>query len=243
MPDDDKPLAQDVYAVLAERYAAKIDTKPHNAFYEQPATRALLPELHGKRVLDAGCGTAIWTKYMLDHGADVVGVDSSPEMLAFGRQRVGDRATLHQADLRYPLPFLENESFDVVLSSLVFHYIKDWTTPLAEFSRVLRPGGVFIFSTGHPLYEYLWASEPHYFEVELLSMTWRGFGGDPVDVPFYRRSLGSITEALSGAGFVIERIVEPMPTEEFKRADPKDYDALMKIPEFMCIRARKDTRG
>lgn len=237
---DDRPIAQDAYAALAARYAALIDSKPHNAYYEQPTTRALLPDLRDKDALDAGCGTGLYSAWALDDGARVVGVDASPEMLAFAHQRTGGRATLHQADLRAPMPFLADESFDLVMSSLVMHYIGDWSTPLAEFNRVLRPGGHFVFSVGHPQTDYRLFENARYFEVERVGWWWKGFGGEPVYVPFFRRSLGSITGSLWDAGFVIEQMVEPMPTEEFRQADPDDYEELLREPGFLCIRARKD---
>jgi 2-polyprenyl-3-methyl-5-hydroxy-6-metoxy-1,4-benzoquinol methylase len=53
---DTRPIALEAYEELAESYAALVDTKPHNALYERPATLSLLPEVRGKRVLDAGCG-------------------------------------------------------------------------------------------------------------------------------------------------------------------------------------------
>jgi hypothetical protein len=40
----DQPIALDAYQALAEAYAAVIDTKPHNAYYERPATLSLMPE-------------------------------------------------------------------------------------------------------------------------------------------------------------------------------------------------------
>jgi hypothetical protein len=51
-----KPIALKAYEKLAEHYAAMIDTKPRNAYYERPATLSLLPSVHGKRVLGEGCG-------------------------------------------------------------------------------------------------------------------------------------------------------------------------------------------
>ncbi|MBN1200737.1 MAG: class I SAM-dependent methyltransferase [Anaerolineae bacterium] len=241
MPDQpDKPLAADAYAALAARYAARIDTKPHNAYYERPAILALLPDVNGQRVLDAGCGTGLYAEWMLDHGAEVVGVDASPEMLAFARQRVGARCDLHEVDLSRPLDFLADGAFDLVFSSLVMHYIEDWHAPFATFYRALRPGGLFVFSTGHPFAEYTMSANGNYFAVEQVGMPWRGFGGEPVYMPFYRRPLGLMTAALSDAGFVIEQITEPLPTEDFRRADPEDYAELMREPGFMCFRARKD---
>jgi ubiquinone/menaquinone biosynthesis C-methylase UbiE len=51
-----KPLAYEAYQILADDYSRLIDTKPHNAYYERPATLALLPNVKGMQVLDAGCG-------------------------------------------------------------------------------------------------------------------------------------------------------------------------------------------
>ena len=50
------PLAFDAYERLAEAYSERVETKPHNAYYERPATLGLLPDVEGLRVLDAGCG-------------------------------------------------------------------------------------------------------------------------------------------------------------------------------------------
>lgn len=240
MASDDKPIALDAYETLADRYAARITTKPYNAYYERPAILPLVPEnVNGLHVLDAGCGTGLNTQWFLERGAKVVGVDASPAMLRHGQARTGRRADLHLHDLRQPLTFLDDGTFDLVFSSLVVHYIEDWAALFAEFRRVLRPGGLFIFSTGHPFEEFRMFEDAQYFETELRSWPWRSFGGEPVVMPFYRRPLSAMTETLWQAGFVIERLIEPLPTEDFKNADPEGYARLNQFPAFMCIRARK----
>ncbi|HXG68164.1 MAG TPA: class I SAM-dependent methyltransferase, partial [Blastocatellia bacterium] len=60
-----------------------------------------------------------------------------------------------------------------------------------------------------------------------------------VHMPSFRRSLGATLNPLLEAGFRLERILEPKPTEEFKEADPEDYEELSRQPCFLCIRARK----
>jgi SAM-dependent methyltransferase len=236
----DKPVALDAYEKLAARYAALIDTKPHNAYYERPATLSLLPDVAGWRGLDAGCGPGAYTEWLLDHGAEVVGMDVSPAMIAHARQRVGDRAELHVADLAQPLDFLPDSAFDLVFSALTLHYVRDWSGMLAEFARVLRPAGLLVFSVEHPFSDLIDLGSGDYFATELVGMPWRGFGGEPVYVPFYRRSLTTISEALWNAGFVIERLIEPQPTAELRRAEPEDAVALMRQPGFLCVRARLD---
>jgi ubiquinone/menaquinone biosynthesis C-methylase UbiE len=70
----------------------------------------------------------------------VTGFDKSAGMLELARRRLGDDADLLVADLGGPLPFPDG-AFDVVVASLVPHYLEDWTAPLAELRRVPRPGG------------------------------------------------------------------------------------------------------
>jgi 2-polyprenyl-3-methyl-5-hydroxy-6-metoxy-1,4-benzoquinol methylase len=65
---NDDPIALDAYETLAEAYASVIDTKPHNAYYERPATLSLLPEVRGKRVLDAACGPGVYAEWLLSRG-------------------------------------------------------------------------------------------------------------------------------------------------------------------------------
>jgi SAM-dependent methyltransferase len=58
-----EPIAFEAYETLAEPFVARVDTKPQNAYYEGPATLALLPDVRGKRVLDAGCGPGAYAEY------------------------------------------------------------------------------------------------------------------------------------------------------------------------------------
>lgn len=241
MPD--KPIALDAYETLAEAYAAVIDTKPHNAYYERPATLSLLPDVKGKRVLDAGCGPGVYAQWLTERGASVVAVDASPRMVELAKQRLGQRlgqtVDVRRADLSEPLAFLDSSAFDIVLSPLVLEYIEDWHKTFAEFYRVLRPAGHFVFSVTHPFSDYIHFESNNYFATELVGCEWRGFTPVRVHMPSFRRSLGAILNPLIEAGFSLERIVEPKPTKEFKEADPKDYEELSRLPGFLCIRARK----
>jgi SAM-dependent methyltransferase len=235
----DKPIALDAYETLAESYAEVVDTKPHNAYCERPATLSLLPEVKGKRVLDAGCGPGVYSQWLIERGAEVVALDASPKMVRFARQRLGSTADVRQADLVKPLPFLQDSSFDIVLCPLVMEYIEDWGGPFAEFYRVLRPAGYFVFSVTHPLFDFLYYESNNYYETELVGSEWRGFNPVRVYMPSFRRSLAATLNPLFQAGFRLESVLEPKPTDEFKEADPKHYEELSRQPCFLCIRARK----
>lgn len=184
-----KPISLDAYEALAEAYAAAIDTKPHNAYCERPATLSLIPDVKGKKVLDAGCGPGVYSEWLIEHGAEVVAIDVSPKMVGFAKQRLGDNADVREADLRKPLTFLETSSFDVVLSPLVLEYIENWDGPLKEFYRVLRPAGHFVCSVSHPFFDYTYYNSNKYFEIELVGNLWKGFKPIQVYMPSFRRSL------------------------------------------------------
>lgn len=236
---NDKPIALDAYEILAEAYASSVETKPHNAYYERPATLSLLPEVKGKRVLDAACGPGVYSELLLSRGAEVVAVDASPKMVELAKQRLGTTSDVRQADLSQPLTFLESSSFDIVLSPLTMEYIEDWHSTFAEFYRVLRPGGYFVLSVSHPFFDYVYFKSNNYFETELVGSEWRGFNPVRVKMPSFRRSLSATLNPLMEVGFCLETILEPKPTDEFKEADPKHYIELSKQPCFLCIRARK----
>jgi SAM-dependent methyltransferase len=235
----DNPIALDVYERLAEAYAARVETKAHNAYYERPATLSLLPPVEAKCVLDAGCGPGVYSEWLADRGAKVVALDVSPTMIRLAQERLGGRVQLVQADLGHDLDFLADRSFDLVLSALALDYIRDWGPVFQEFFRVLRPDGHLVFSSAHPFDEfYDHHQTSNYFQIERVEYEWNGFGF-PIRVPSYRRPLGAMIAPLLEAGFLLERVLEPLPQESFQEKDPRDYAKLMRQPGFICFRARK----
>ena len=236
----DEPIARAAFDQLAADFAARAETKAHNAYYDRPAVYALLPDVAGKRVLDAGCGPGIYAAWLLAHGAEVVGLDVSAKMVEFAEQRLQGRARIMQADLSQPLDFLAAESFDLIVSALALDYVRDWQAVFREFFRVLRAPGYLVFSVGHPSDEF-YDHHPtgNYFEIELVQVDWKAFG-QRVPMPYYRRPLSAMIDPLLAAGFILDRLVEPRPVPEFANEDPKDYAKLMRQPGFICFRARKE---
>jgi SAM-dependent methyltransferase len=233
------PIAQHAYNLIADEFARMIDTKAHNAYYERPATLSLLGDVTGKHVLDAGCGPGVYAEWLVEHGAQVVAVDANPKMVMLARQRLGGKATVRQADLEYPMGFLENASLDIILSALVMDYVLDWAAAFREFHRLLRKGGKLIFSIGHPFQEFdAHRQTSSYFDTERVEYNFTGFG-EGVVMPSYRRPLSEEINPLIDAGFTLDRILEPLPTEEFRQANPEDYEELLHRPGFMCLRAVK----
>ena len=233
------PIAREVYESLADAYAQRIDTKPHNAYYERPAMLSLLPDVAGRRVLDAGCGPGAYSQLLVNRGATVVGIDVSPRMIGHANQRLEGRAEFHVADLGQPLDFLADGTFDIVLAPLCLDYVQDLRAVFGEFHRVLKGGGALVFSMEHPCSKWRMDAAGNYFDVELFTFTWKGFG-EPVRMPSYRRPLQETLNSLAETGFRLDRTLEPRPTEEFRLAAPGDYEELLRFPLFICFRATRD---
>lgn len=232
MTAENDAIARAAYDELADTYAEDVKTNAYNAELEFPATSSLIPNVDGKRVLDAGCGTGFYTKWLIEQGADVLGIDASNEMLSIAVEQVGNRAEFKQADLGEPLDFLASNSFDGIVSALALSYVKDWEQVFAEFNRVLVPGGFVVFSTGHPLDQFPESNEAeNYFDIEELTKEW------VVDVPYYRRPFSEILNPVLNNGFQLDTIVEPQPTETFKKLRPERYEKESRNPVFLCVRA------
>lgn len=210
-------------------------TNAYNAELEFPVTSSLIPNVEGKRVLDAGCGTGFYTNWLVEHGADVLGIDISEEMLSHAVEAVGDRAEFKRADLNEPLDFATASSFDGVVSALTLGYVRAWDKVFAEFDRVLRPGGFLVFSTGHPLDQFVPedGEGENYFEVEQATKEW------DVDVSYYRRPFSEVFNPVLNNGFRVDKIVESQPTKAFAEQRPERYEKESKNPVFLCVRATK----
>ncbi|MFA6845645.1 MAG: class I SAM-dependent methyltransferase [Sphaerochaetaceae bacterium] len=233
-------LPQQAYDELADAYNARIETKPHNAYYDRPAVQSLITDLSGKKILDAGCGPGIYTQWLLQNGASVTALDANERMLEHARKRNGAKAIFLHANLEEPLFFLSDALFDGIVSALTITYCKDLVFVFKEFSRVLKPNGWFVFSTEHPFFSYRYHDLGNYFPTQEVSCMWNGFG-KPVMMKSYYHSLGTITDALTNNGFAIERVLEPLPTNDFAKVDSKGYNKLLAFPLFICIRAVKKT--
>jgi ubiquinone/menaquinone biosynthesis C-methylase UbiE len=200
-------MRADHYDSFAESYAKANETGLFNAYYARPAMIDLAGDVEGRRMLDAGCGSGPLFEDLRSRGAHVSGFDASPAMLELARQRLGADADLRVADLSQPLPYAD-ATFDDVVCSLVLHYLREWTAPLAELRRVLKPGGRLLLSVNHP--RILESSDPQadYFSVTQYSDEYL-FDGRPAVLTYWHRPLHAMSDAFTEAGFRIAVISEP----------------------------------
>jgi SAM-dependent methyltransferase len=232
---DDVPT---IYDGIAAEYAIHARTGVYNALYDRPAVLGLLGDVAGKRVLDAGCGPGLYLEELVARGADAVGVDASAEMVKEAKRRLGDRATVARHDLRRPLPFPDSD-FDAAISALVIHYLDDRVAFLRELKRVVKPGGIVVFSTQHPLDDWR-RHGGSYFAIEKVADTWRTVtGGREVSMPFWRMPLTVIFDEVREAGFEIDRLLEPKPSLEVRELEPETYKKLSTQPTFIALRLKR----
>jgi hypothetical protein len=115
--------------------------------------------------------------------------------------------------------------------------VRDWDSSSAELRRILAPGGWLLFSAQHPAFTGARLPSGGYLEVQRVEERWGWVGGA---VPaFYHRPLRAMVNALADAGFAIDRMDEPVPTDEFRRQRPDDYARLLRQPGFIIFRARR----
>jgi SAM-dependent methyltransferase len=220
------------YDSFAEAYSTENEANLINGYYGRPAILSLAGDVAGRRILDAGCGSGPISAALRDRGALVTGFDSSARMLELARQRLGAGADLRIADLGGPLPF-PDAAFDDVIASLILHYLEDWTAPLAELRRVLKPGGRLIAAVDHPFAITIMHLErgdkPRYFETRERTEEWT-FGGHSAPMRFWDRPLHAMTDAFTAAGFQIAVISEPPAAPEARELFP---DVLADKPAFL----------
>ena len=146
MKNDPKDIVREGYDKIAEQYD-EFNTQISN---EEELREFISMVKSAAYVLDAGCGTGRVARFLVDSGFQVTGIDISPKMLDLAKHRVPE-ATFEIGDMT-TLQY-EDDSFDGVVSTYaVFHVPRMKHFALfQDFRRILKTGGVLLFSIGnHP---------------------------------------------------------------------------------------------
>ena len=230
-------MSDAIYRDHADVYATFAETSLVNAIYDRPAILKLAGDLDGRRVLELGCAAGGLTARLVERGANVLALDREKELVERARRRLGERARFEVADLEEPLDMVQTASMNVVVASLVLHYLRDWKTLLAELHRILLPGGLLVFSIHHPITGWALSGQADYHRTELIHEDW-DWDGLRVTAGMYRRPLSDVFGALRGAGFTIDVVDEPLP-EPVSDGDQRIMNVLATKPVFLFVRATR----
>lgn len=221
-----------------------------NDVIEIPIFRSLLPNLENKKILDLGCGYGENEIYFVKKGAKyVMGTDISKHMIDIANK------TNKLENIDYCVMAMEdissiNNKFDIVVSSLAFHYVKDFDKLLSDINNLLNDGGYLIFSQEHPIADSIilddkvdsnhikigekkYALVADYNREGLRVHHWNG-----CDVNKYFRNFSTIINGLIKHGFVIDEINECKPNEEMINKNPK-YVNQYDYPYYLFVKSHK----
>jgi SAM-dependent methyltransferase len=209
---------------------------------------ALLPDVRDRRALDLGCGAGQLAHHLATRGAaEVIGIDVSERMLALARARWAHPRVVYRregaADASFP-----PGRFDLVVSSLVLHYIDDYRGLVERIARWLVPGGALVYSVEHPIYTARLPGDGWVADADGRPERWaidryadegpRAERWFVAGVRKVHRTMATLINGLVDAGLVVERVVEPVPGAPWLEDHPQARHERNR-PMFLLVRARK----
>jgi ubiquinone/menaquinone biosynthesis C-methylase UbiE len=233
---DYQRLVEETFDSIAEAYVAAEDTEECRAFSEEML--AMLGDVGGTKVLDAGCGFGQQAALLLKCGAQVTGVDISQKLIDFAQQRAGhhELSLFIKANI---LDYLASSKirFDTIISFFELMYHDDIEKMMRLFNLTMNDGGSLLVLVPHPVRNMGMHNPPDYFSTGLHEENWR------VGRIFkYYFPLCDYINALTENGFRILRMVEPVPPKE----KVTFYDAGIvfpketRYPQALAILCQKD---
>ncbi len=216
---------QDGYDRWAEIYDDELNPL---VILEGPVVRDWIKDPGGLRVADVGCGTGRHAVWLADAGAEVDAHDFSPGMMAKAHAKLSRRGVrLHEHALPAPLPAADG-TFDVALLALVADHLADLPASFRDLHRVLKPGGLLVFTVLHPA-------------MNLCGLTARFTdpdSGREVRVAAFEHTYADYVMAPLKAGFIIEEIVEQKVDAALAARAPR-AEKFLGWPMLLAIRGRK----
>ena len=227
-----------------------------------PGFFSILPDVKGLRGLDIGCGEGDYTRHLAQRGAMMTGVDISPTFIELAQETESNQPLGINYIERNAVDLQFNScSFEFTTAVLALMNIPDYRSAIKEAYRVLKYGGFLQLSITHPCFWSLQMDWSHDEEGKKRALLCQQYFEGLVQIPsdwiwewvrdssyvggkstfttvVFKQTLSEWLNALTEAGFVIEKTLEPRPSEESIAAHPEIYDSLI-VPFFLVIQCRK----
>jgi trans-aconitate methyltransferase len=246
------------YNQYAKVWSSKKSSSTHYAhlYLEKPAMQSVLNGTKYGSILDLGCGSGEDTKWLQNLSSDITGIDSSFELIAIAEfDNPESKFIVHDLNNIYNT----DKKFDLIFSSLTFHYIEDWNKLFTNIYQLLNNGGKVVFSTHHPI---KWGSEVTkskesnqfllgYTKNKDANKTYKVYGDylnqykineklfQQLEITHYNRPLSEMFRIFQATGFEVLQFLEPKAVEESKAIIPDFYEVHTKIPLFVVWELRK----
>ncbi len=203
-----------------------------------------LGDVAGRRVLDIGCGDGRFARVLAGFGAQVTGVDLTEPLVEQARNLASDGETYLVGNAE-DLAGIGDASFDLAVSYIVLVDVLDYRRSIQTAFRVLTPGGRFVVCNVHPMRmaqpngwikqgdRKLFYAVDDYADEGPREFEW--WGESFINM---HRTLSSYVSAFLEAGFVIDGIQEPTPSDAQLAANPGFADEF-RVPNFIIYALRK----
>lgn len=224
----------------------RVQASSANNSIELPIIRDLLSEVKHLDILDLGCGDASLAKELVEEkkAKSYLGIDGSSNMiqLALKNQKkpiIQVKQGFIEDQDNYP-----EESYDIIMSRLAFHYIESIDEIFLMIFKALRHNGSFIFSVEHPVItshqvsikqgsnRQDWTVD-RYFMTGKRQLKW--LGGEVIK---YHRTIEDYFQCLKKAGFIVEELRESVPQANNIK-DKKLFERRSRVPLYLFLKAKK----
>lgn len=236
------------YDAIAEWYDGFVSSPLSGA--SRAVVFDLVGDVAGQRVCDLCCGQGAVARGLAERAASVIGIDRSIRLLEIARryEREDPRGVSYLYGDARCLDAVRDASFDGVTCNLALMDIPDLDRTLQTVSRLLRPGGWFVFSIVHPCFQTPrsgWTIGEDGRTVRAVSGYfdegfWRSDNPDGVrgKVGAHHRTLSTYLNGLASAGLALEKVVEPAEVGPSRESHPVDQE----VPRLFLARCRGPIR-
>ncbi len=229
------------YDAYASQYAAYVAWREQaepdgDPFGLLPPLLELLGDLAGRQVLDAGCGEGYLARALAARGAQVTGIDLSPQLIELARAKNPGGIDYQVADLSQPQPAIAGR-FDTAASYLVLNDVAGYRGFAATLAASLKSGGRLALALNNPYSAVIDRHVTDYFDSGAAS-PYRGFREIGIEARYYHRTLEDYLDAFLTAGLHPAKL-----TDIAALADSHRPDAYLppgaRFPRFMLLAFNK----